>query len=235
MHRMNLPTALLAACLGLSGAVQAAEPCSDVAADLAAMTGADQALRKRINHLDIESPEQLRLTRQIMLVDRTNTVRLKALIAQCGWPDKARHGEKAADDAWLLAQHADQDLAFQKKVLELIEQAAARRGEGVDQSFAYLYDRVAAAEKRPQHYGTQLTNPADKPCELAFKPLDDRAKVEARRAQLKLGTLGDYLRMARQLRRCPVNSPAVMVDGVRHEPAKDYHYAPPAAERTPRS
>jgi hypothetical protein len=234
MRHPYLPAVLLAACLGLCGPAQAAEPCSNVAADLAAMTSADQALRKRLNFLEVESPAQVKLRSHLTLVDRTNTQRLKTLIAQCGWPSKATHGSKAAGDAWLLAQHADRDIAFQKQVLVLIEQAAAASGEGVDSSFAYLEDRIAVAEGRPQRYGTQLMSRTPDRCELDFSPMDDREKVEARRAKLGMPPLAVYKRLVIDMPHCPGDSPAVMLDGVHRSSTKDHHYGPPAAESQPK-
>ncbi len=202
MARPCLSAALLAACCSLPSFASAQQACSDYGAELATMVSADQALRKRVDFLDQGSSAQAKLAGQIALVDRTNMERLKALIARCGWPTKAAHGEQAPEDAWLLAQHADRDLAFQKQVLVLIEEAAAASGEGINKSFAYLYDRVAAAEQRPQRYGTQLFSPSGKACDLAFKPLDDRQKVEERRAQLGLPSLEGYLRIVKELQHC---------------------------------
>lgn len=203
MHRSFLPAALLGACLGMPGLAQAFDPCSSYAADLAAMAGADQALRKRLNFLDMHTPEQKKLYRHTALVDRTNTATLRVLIDRCGWPSKAVHGEAAVGHAWLLAQHADHDRAFQKKVLTLIEQAAAASAEGVNRNIAYLTDRIAVAEKRPQPYGTQMKQRSDNTCDLEFEPLDDRAAVEARRAKLGMPTLDDYKRMFETNLRCP--------------------------------
>ena len=219
MHRMFLPAALLAASVGLSGSAQAAEACSGIAADLAAMTGADQALRHRLDFLDPESAAQVKLRGQLMLVDRTNTERLKAWVARCGWPTRARFGEQAAGSAWLLAQHADHDTAFQKQALVLIEQAAAASGEGVNSNLAYLADRIAVAEKRPQPYGTQLESTSSNPCDLDFSPLEDRAKVEARRAALKMPPLDAYKRMVLDMQHGPAGA------------SGDHHSAPASPTR----
>lgn len=219
MLRPYLPTLLMAAGLALPAMATAAEPCSDYAAALEVMTTADQALRKRVDFLDPQSKEQQKLAGHIVLVDRTNTERLKALIARCGWPSKAAHGEQAPGHAWLLTQHADHDVAFQNQALALIEEAAAASGEGINRPFAYLYDRVAVAENRPQRYGTQLSTSGKDHCALEFAPMDDRAQVEARRAQLNLPPLDDYKRMVMEMQHCPV-PPA-------H--ASDRHYAATAA------
>lgn len=177
MARTHLPAALLVASLFCSAPLQAAEACSDYPAALAAMAGADQALRLRIDHLDTESAEQKKLASHIRLVDRTNTARLKDWIARCGWPARKQYGDQAAGDAWLLAQHADHDVAFQKEVLVLIERDAAESGKGIDQLFALLFDRIAVAEKRPQRYGTQLAFRDNGGCDLDFHPIDRKSHV----------------------------------------------------------
>ena len=223
MHRALLPLFLLGA-LAAPGA--SAASCDAYAGDLAAMVDADQALRKRIDFLNQDTPEQKKLLQHLALVDRTNTERLASWVARCGWPDKARDGDKAAGHAWLLTQHADHDRPFQKRMLALIEAAAAKTGEGVDKNFAYLYDRIAVAEKRPQHYGTQFANAGSKPCDLDFAPMDDRGKVEERRKTIGLMPLGAYRRLMREMQHCPV-------DVASGRPNDDYHYAPPAGEGKP--
>jgi len=216
-HASCAATLLAAACLAFPAAAHAVESCGRVAAELAAMVSADQALRNRIDFLDQSSPAQRKLFSHLALVDRTNTARLKAIVARCGWPTQEKVGKQAAGDAWLLAQHADRDLAFQKRALKLIEEAATARGESVDRNFAYLYDRVAVAEKRPQRYGTQLYSPSGKACDLDFSPLDDREQVAARRAQLNLPPLDAYKRLVLSLQHCPAAG------------SDDHHYAPPGA------
>lgn len=87
-------------------------------------------------------------------VDEQNTAWLKDDIAKNGWFLISRDGPDADNAAWLMAQHADQDLPFQKQILALIEPLVARH-ESNAKNYAYIYDRVAVNEKRPQRYGTQ--------------------------------------------------------------------------------
>lgn len=218
MYRTYLPVALLAACLAQPAIAAAEESCGDYADELAAMATADGALRRRIDYLDPDSEPQRRLASHIALVERINTERLEALMARCGWPLSATHGARAVKDAWLVVRHADRNMGFQKQVLALVEQAAAASGDGLDQSFAYLYDRIAVMEKRPQHYGTQLSAPTRVYCALEFDPMDDRAQVEARRARLGMAPLEEYRRGVLAAQRCPVAHPA------------DYHYGPPTSQ-----
>src|SRR3989338_703283 len=59
-------------------------------------------------------------------VDMKNTEKLKKIINKYGWPGKSLVGEKAADAAWLIAQHADHDVKFQEKCLCLIKKGKSR-------------------------------------------------------------------------------------------------------------
>lgn len=72
-----------------------------------------------------------------------------------GWPTHSLVGEQAATSAWLLAQHADHDLALQRRFLDLM--CAAPAGEVAPMHTAYLTDRVLIAEGKSQVYGTQMT------------------------------------------------------------------------------
>jgi hypothetical protein len=45
-------------------------------------------------------------------IDVANTDRLRAITAEHGWPGRALVGEEGAEAAWLIAQHADQQLDF---------------------------------------------------------------------------------------------------------------------------
>ena len=57
-------------------------------------------------------------------VDRQNTTQLDALLATCSWPTVRNGKWQASDDAWLLAQHADQNRPFQHRALKLLERSS---------------------------------------------------------------------------------------------------------------
>jgi hypothetical protein len=56
-------------------------------------------------------------------IDVANTDRLRAIIAEQGWPGRALVGDEGAEAAWLIAQHADRQLDFQREALALLERA----------------------------------------------------------------------------------------------------------------
>jgi hypothetical protein len=121
--------------------------------------------------------------------DAENLPWLKDVIARTGWPGKSAVGDDGASAAWLLAQHADRDPAFQRHCLELLT-AAAAQGEASLAHVAYLTDRVLIAEGSPQEYGTQITGRSGTWGPL---PLRDPQSVDERRAAFALGPLASYL------------------------------------------
>ena len=148
--------------------------------ELLALFAEDQAARHAV--MADESAEN---SSRVEAIDRRSTARMKEVIATVGWPGRSLVGREAANAAWCLVQHADLDVAFQKQCLPLIEQAVAD-GEAEPDHAAYLYDRIAVAEKRPQRYGTQYG--ADgKP-----QPIEDESNVDARRAAVGLEPLAEY-------------------------------------------
>lgn len=200
MHR--LPATLGIAISAILTALPAHAACDNYPQELATRVSADQALRSRLDFSRMNDPDQKKLMQQMGIVDRANTAWLKAAFEQCGFPDKDKHGEKAQGNAWLLVQHADHDVALQKYTLSLLEKMAAQRGEPVRPSFAYLADRVAVAEGRPQLYGTQLMAPSEEPCNFDFNTMDDREEVEARRSALGLPPLDIYKEMVLENSNC---------------------------------
>lgn len=148
----------------------------------------DQEARKAWEaSFDAKQPpaEVARLFTNVIAIDQRSTRALKVAIAKYGWPGKRLVGDDGAGAAALLAQHADRDHAFQVDVLARMK-VMLESGDVEARHYAYLYDRVAVAEGRPQRYGTQLRG--DKPF-----PIEDEANVDARRASVGLGPLAEYV------------------------------------------
>jgi hypothetical protein len=154
----------------------------DLAAEIDAMCEADQAMRKAAMEGAAWDPE----------MDHRHTERLRAIVAEIGWPTRTRVGDKASHGAWLLAQHADHDPAFQRECLRLMREAGPDEIRPVD--LAYLEDRIAVHEGRPQRYGTQFrtlhgrTDP---------HPIEDPEHLDDRRREVGLGPFEDYARRLR--------------------------------------
>jgi hypothetical protein len=120
-------------------------------------------------------------------VDRENTARMKTIIAEHGWPGWKLVGVDGAHAAWILVQHADHDVPFQKDCLARLE-CAVKAGDADPADWAYLVDRVAVAEKRKQVYGTQFDE------QRQPRPIEDEAHVDERRRSVVLGPMADYVR-----------------------------------------
>jgi Family of unknown function (DUF6624) len=130
---------------------------------------------------------------RVLSVDADNVGWLESVVVEVGWPGRSMVGEDGAHAAWLLAQHADRDPAFQRRCLDLITEAA-EHGEASLAELAYLTDRVLLAEGQPQEYGTQAEG---RQGGYVARSLRDPEHVDERRAAMSLGPLNEYLaRMA---------------------------------------
>ena len=117
-------------------------------------------------------------------VDQRHTNRMKELVKQIGWPTVSKVGHEAAHAAWLLVQHADHDVDFQKKCLTLMKSELETEVER--RCIAYLEDRVRVNLGQPQLYGTQFDE-----VDGNFVPrvIENPEQVDERRLQMGLGTL----------------------------------------------
>lgn len=118
-------------------------------------------------------------------IDVENTVRLKQIVAQYGWPTVELVGKKASYNAWLLAQHADKDRAFQRQVLDLMRAARKSNPDSIEsKNIAYLTDRLLVAEGKEQEFGTQFYITDEE--KLVPSPIRDRENVNKRREEYGL-------------------------------------------------
>lgn len=166
-------TVLYAACAGAC----AAEPTHHaLRSELLKMEASDQDVRQLAAKGDFS---------RWAAVDDANRARLKQIVAEHGWPTVAMVGQDGATAAWLLAQHADRDPAFQREVLALME-PLVRQGQASGKDFAYLHDRT----HYPQRFGTQgscVSRTEWQPFEI-----EDIARVDERRRAVGLAPLAHY-------------------------------------------
>jgi hypothetical protein len=62
-----------------------------------------------------------RLWDDVAKIDAANTLWLKEVVSERGWPTYSDVGIDGGDAAWLILQHADDDPEFQRQCLELME------------------------------------------------------------------------------------------------------------------
>ena len=150
---------------------------------------AEPALRQEL--LDMQEADQAERTGEADAVwdDRPRTERLAEIIDEHGWPGHDLVGEDGASAAWVVAQHSDLDVEFQRRALDLMRDAVERDDADATE-LAYLEDRVALADGGPQVYGTQIgcVDGRAEPAELA-----EPDRVDDLRAEVGLEPLADYL------------------------------------------
>lgn len=153
-----------------------------IAEEIKRMYTEDQAMRLRSleNGGIIESEEDDTL-------DKRNTERIKQIVDQVGWLTIPRFGQEVSNDAWLLVQHADHDVEFQKKCLKLMK--AQPEGAVSKRNIAYLEDRTRVNEGRLQLYGTQFHGEGES---YGPRPIEDPEKVNERRAAIGMESLEEY-------------------------------------------
>jgi hypothetical protein len=162
-----------------------------LAAELIAMREHDLAVRKE---LEQDGSLFAGYHPRMEAVHRDNAARLRAIIAEHGWPSVPLVGQRGALSAWLIAQHAIGEPAFMRQCRDLLEGAVAA-GAAPAWQLAYLDDRIRVFENKPQRYGTQLRAAAGgsaEPC-----PLEDAARVDVLRADVGLPPLAKTLAQAR--------------------------------------
>jgi len=142
-------------------------------------------------------------------VDAVHERRMRAIVAERGWPGAALVGEDGAHIAWLIVQHCSPE--FEEACLPLLERAVAA-GQASASDRAYLMDRVLMHRGKPQVYGTQFRNGE-------LWQLADPEHVDERRRSAGLGPLADYVATMKRI-----------LGGAPPAPAP----SPPAAGRQPR-
>lgn len=168
---------------------------SGLRSELLTMREEDQRLRAElVRQMNSKAGMDSAFGARVGAMDRRHTARLQAILVGHGWPGWRLVGKDGSRAAWVLAQHADADRAFQRRALELLG-AAVAAGDASSRDMAFLTDRVRRAEGRPQVYGTQ-TVVVD--CRRVPYPIEDSAGIARRRADAGLPPLAEYLEMRRR-------------------------------------
>jgi len=159
----------------------------DVLNELNLMYEKDQEERfKIIDSKNLGSEEAVQILEQL---DQEHLPRLKAIVHQFGWPGYQLVGEEGADKMWLLVQHCDRDLEFQKLCLLLLEEAVEKK-DAPKRHLAYLVDRVLVNEGNAQIYGTQFRFADGRAVPY---PIEMPHDLDKRREEMGLCPFDEYL------------------------------------------
>ncbi len=151
----------------------------------------DLALR---NELIRKGELELGYNEEMSELHDSNAKALDEIIDSIGYPTIDRVGHEASEAAWLIIQHSIGRPEFMKKCAALLEKMVQNSRANPIQ-LAYLTDRIAVFEGRPQVYGTQFD--WDEEGELGPHPIDDIVKVNQRRKSIGLNTLEEQIRLNR--------------------------------------
>lgn len=160
-------------------------------------------LRKEINQLTIheqslrykraqaKDPDSLiEIDNQIHNTDSKNYQRAKEIIQKYGWPKKQEIGTDGQNNLWLIIQHADHDVLFQKKVLKEMEKLKGTNELNLE-NYAFLYDRIKINLNYKQRYGTQVSWTKNGEAS-SFQPIETENLVDNKRADMGLLPLHIY-------------------------------------------
>lgn len=154
--------------------------------ELLARMEKEQNLRKEL----IDHPADNQLMMRMLEADTQNTMWLEEIIRQYGWPTFSLVEGDGAQAAFLLVQHSP-SLQFQKKCLDLLEQAVSQN-EADTISLAYLTDRIRMSDGKPQLYGTQGQTSPDG--SIVPFPIEDEEHVDERRKAIGLEPVAEYFK-----------------------------------------
>ena len=134
-------------------------------------------------------------------VDRANTIELKEILTKRDWIKISEFGKQADKQAWIIVQHADLDIDFQKHILSILTGLVKTHvTDAAD--YAYLVDRVASSFGDPtqrtlQKFGTQgsCVGPGE------WQPLEseDPANLDQRRHDVGLPPEAEYIKIFKDI------------------------------------
>jgi archaellum component FlaC len=119
---------------------------------------------------------------------------LNDIIDTIGYPTIDKVGKEANEATWLVIQHSIGQPEFMKKCVKLLEISVSKNNSD-SKNLAYLTDRIAVLEGKPQLYGTQFD--WDKFGSFSPNPFDDLNKVNERRKSIGLNTIEEQTEIIR--------------------------------------
>lgn len=149
-----------------------------------------------------------------------NAMILNNIIDQIGYPTIDKVGIEASEAAWLVIQHSISQPNFMRTCRDLLENAVCEK-KADPIHLAYLTDRIASYEGKPQLYGTQFD--WDENGKLSPRLYDDLLKLNERRKSIGLNTLEDQTEIIRRQAQEENQSPPKDIE-IREQDIEDWKY-----------
>jgi hypothetical protein len=124
-----------------------------------------------------------------------NAKKLNDIIDKIGYPTIDKVGNEANEAAWLIIQHSIAQPALMKKCAKLLK-SAVNENKTSPKYLAYLTDRIAVFEGKPQLFATQFD--WDKDGNLSPNLFEHLSKVNERRKSIGLNSLEEQTAMIRE-------------------------------------
>jgi hypothetical protein len=155
------------------------------------LKNADQALRQKlILEGELGSGYNIKMAQ----LHHENADILEQVIDRIGYPTIEKVGAQASEAAWLVIQHSIGKPDFMRKCAALLKEAV-EQGKAEMRDLAYLTDRIAVLENKPQIYGTQFD--WDENGILNPNKLDAYEMVNRRRTSVGLNTIEEQTLLMR--------------------------------------
>lgn len=138
--------------------------------------------------INAEEDKEGEYSNLVMNIRRKHNHELKEIIHEYGWPPYESISTEGSEALWLLVQHQDEDVEFQKLCLDLLK-SRVDQDQASYKNYAYLLDRTRMNEKLPQIYGTQWSGNKG---EIAPYQVENIDQLDERRFQAGLCSLSEY-------------------------------------------
>ncbi|PTB97256.1 hypothetical protein C9994_03800 [Marivirga lumbricoides] len=147
-------------------------------------------------------------------IHNKNAKTLNEIIDIIGYPTVHKVGKEANEATWLIIQHSIGQPNFMKKCAKLLE-IAVHQNKSNSKNLAYLTDRIAVFENKPQLYGTQFD--WDENGELSPNIFDDLKEVNQRRKSIGLNSIEEQTKIMRKQAKNNKQSPPTDFEKRKHE------------------
>ncbi|MGH9587313.1 MAG: DUF6624 domain-containing protein [Acidobacteriaceae bacterium] len=140
-----------------------------------------------------QSPDAPELVRRYVKFRKATDARVKSIVTENGWPQRASVGDEAAADFFFLFGHADAENAWRATQLATLKRVF-REDHVNPRLYAHLCDRIANVTGKPQIYGSVM-GPGSTPgsAKLYWPLIDNIAAADKRRAQIGLPSIESEL------------------------------------------
>lgn len=126
-------------------------------------------------------------------VDARHLPELRSIHDTYGWPKQSEVGPETARAFFLLVQHQGPELQ-RAWIGEMERRVGEKEASGRD--YSLLYDRVQKGLGKPQRWGNSVACTDGK---ATLDPVEDPANLDARRRELNLIPMDEYLRKIQEL------------------------------------